>query len=62
VKNRQKAMAMTKRGREPTREALCRMSGVDLTAIDTIRVRNDLSRFPSEKEFVSHITPGRADR
>lgn len=66
VKNPQKAKAMTKRGQEPMREALYRMSGVDLTAIDAIGVETvqvvlseygpDLSRFPSEKEFVSHIT------
>src|SRR6202162_3511553 len=48
------------------REALFRMSGVELTAIDAIGVGTvqvvlseygpDLSRFPSEKEFVSHTT------
>ena len=48
------------------REALYRMSGVDLTSIDALGVETvqvvlseygpDLSRFPSEKEFVSHVT------
>ncbi len=66
VKNRQKAQAIKKRGEEPMREALFRMSGVDLTAIDAIGVGTvqvvlseygpDLSRFPTEKEFVSHVT------
>jgi transposase len=66
VKNRQKAQAIKKRGEEPMREALFRMSGVDLTAIDAIGVGTvqvvlseygpDLSRFPTEKEFVSHTT------
>jgi transposase len=66
VKNSQKAKALKKRGQEPMREALYRMSGADLTAIDAIGVETvqvvlseygpDLSRFPTEKEFVSHIT------
>lgn len=66
VKNPQKAKAIRKRGEEPMREALYRMSGVDLTSIDAIGVETvqvvlseygpDLSRFPSEKEFVSHVT------
>ena len=66
VKNTQKAKAIKKRGEEPMREALYRMSGVDLTTIDAIGVETvqvvlseygaDLSRFPSEKEFVSHVT------
>jgi transposase len=48
------------------REALYRMSGVDMTGIDAIGVETvqvvlseygpDLSRFPTEKQFVSHIT------
>jgi hypothetical protein len=48
------------------RAALYRMSSVDLTAIDAIGVEivqvvlseygPDLSRFPTEKEFVSHVT------
>ena len=66
VKNPQKAKAIKKRGEEPMREALYRMSGVDLTSIDSIGVETvqvvlseygpDLSRFPTEKEFVSHLT------
>lgn len=66
VKNPQKAKAIKKRGEEPMREALFRMSGVDLTSIDAIGVETvqvvlseygpDLSRFPTEKEFVSHVT------
>jgi transposase len=66
VRNPQKAKAMKKRGEEPMREALFRMSGVDLTSIDAIGVEtvqvvlseygHDLSRFPTEKEFVSHVT------
>ena len=66
VKNPQKAKAIKKRGEEPMREALYRISGVDLTTIDSIGVETvqvvlseygpDLSRFPTEKEFVSHLT------
>ena len=66
VKNPQKAKAIKKRGEEPMREALYRMSGADLTAIDAIGVETaqvvlseygpDLSRFPTEKQFVSHVT------
>jgi transposase len=66
VKNPQKAKAIKKRGEEPMREALYRMSGVDMTAIDAIGVETvqvvlseygpDLSRFATEKEFVSHVT------
>jgi hypothetical protein len=62
----QKAKAIRKRGEEPLRQALYRMSGVDLTAIDAIGVGTvevvlseygaDLSRFATEKQFVSHIT------
>jgi transposase len=38
VKNAQKAKAIKKRGGEPLREALYRISGVDLTSIDAIGV------------------------
>ena len=48
------------------RQALHRMSGVDLTTVDALGVGTvetvlseygpDLSRFPTEKEFVSHVT------
>ena len=66
VRNPQKAKAIKKRGQETMREALYRMSGVDLTSIDAIGVEtvqivlseygSDLSRFPTEREFVSHVT------
>jgi len=66
VRNPQKAKAIKNRGEEPMREALFRVSGVDLTSIDAIGVETvqvvlseygpDLSRFPTEKEFVSHVT------
>jgi len=66
VKNPEKAKAIKKRGEEPMRQALYRMSGVDLTSIDAIGVETiqvvlseygpDLSCFPTEKHFVSHIT------
>jgi len=65
VQNRQKAKAIKKRGEEPMREALFRASGVDLTSIDAIGVETvqvvvseygpDLSRFPTEKEFIAHV-------
>jgi transposase len=65
VKNSQKAKAIRKRGEEPMREALYRMSGVDLTSIDAIGVETvqvilrehgpDLSRFETEHNFVSHL-------
>lgn len=66
VKNQQKAKAIKKRGEEPMRQALYRMSGVDMTTIDAIGVETvqvvlseygpDLSCFATEKEFVSHLT------
>ncbi len=66
VKNRHKANAIKKRGEEPMRQALYNMSGVDMTQIDAIGVETiqvvlseygpDLSRFPTENHFVSHIT------
>jgi transposase len=65
-KNPQKGQAIRQRGEEPMRHALYRMSGVDLTGIDAIGVATvpvvlseygpDLSRFPTEKQFVSHVT------
>lgn len=64
--NPQKAKAFKRRHQEPMRQALYRMSGVDLTAIDAIGVETvqvvlseygpDLTRFPTEKQFVSHLT------
>ena len=66
AKNPQKAQAIRSRGEEPMRQALYRMSGVDLTGMDAIGVATvevvlseygpDLSRFPTEKQFVSHVT------
>ena len=63
--NPQKAKTIKQRGQESIREALYRMSGVDLTSIDAIGVETvevvlseygpDLSRFPTEKHFVSHV-------
>jgi NAD(P)-dependent dehydrogenase (short-subunit alcohol dehydrogenase family) len=64
--NPKKAQAIKKRGEEPLRQALYRISGVDLTGIDAIGVETvqlvlseygtDVSMFPTEKQFVSHIT------
>jgi transposase len=64
--NANKAKMIKKRGQEAKRQALYRMSGVDITQIDAIGVETvevvlseygaDLSRFPTEKQFVSHAT------
>jgi hypothetical protein len=66
LKNVNKGRAIKKRGEEPLRHALYRMSGVDLTQIDAIGPESvavvtseygvDLSRFPSEKQFIRHAT------
>src|SRR6202521_5045393 len=66
LKNANKARGIKRRGQEPMRQALYRMSGVDATQIDAIGVETmevilseygpDLSRFPTEKQFVSHVT------
>ena len=66
VKNLQKANAIKMRGQEPMRQALYRMSGVDVTQIDAVGVATvevvlseygpDLSPFPTEKQFVAHTT------
>jgi transposase len=66
LKNAKKASSIKNRGQEPMQQALYRMSGADLVQIDAIGVETvqvvlseygpDLSRFPSEKEFVSHAT------
>ena len=66
LKNINKARAIKRRGQEPKRQALYRMSGVDATQIDAIGVETveviiseygpDLSRFPTEEQFVSHAT------
>jgi len=60
-----KARLIKTRGEEPLRQALYRMSGVDLTTIDALGVETvnvilseygpDLSRFPTEKQFISHL-------
>jgi len=65
LKNPNKAKAIRKRGEEPLREALYRMSGVDMTTVDGIGVETiqvvlseygpDLSRFPTEGEFIQHL-------
>ena len=66
LNNTNKARAIKQRGQEPRRQALYRMSGVDITQIDAVAVETvevvlseygpDLSRFPTEKQFVSHLT------
>jgi hypothetical protein len=66
VKNPKKGQAIQRHGEEPMRQALYRMSGVDLTGIDAIGVETvqivlseygpDLSCFPTEKQFVKHVT------
>ena len=66
LQNANKARTIKKRGQEAKRQALYRMSGVDVTQIDAIGVEtvevvlseygSDLSRFPTEKQFVSHAT------
>lgn len=65
VKSKEKAKAIKRRGQEPMRGVLHGMTGVDLTTIDGIGVETaeamvteygrDLSRFPSEKQFVKHL-------
>ncbi|MCK5805607.1 MAG: IS110 family transposase [Lentisphaeria bacterium] len=65
VKSKTKRHNFRARGQEPIREALFRLSGCDLTAIDGIGVSTaeailselgtDLSCFPSEKHFVSFL-------
>jgi transposase len=64
--NPNKAKTIKHRGQEAKRQALYRMSGVDATHIDAIGVETvevvlseygpHLSRFPTEKQFVSHVT------
>jgi transposase len=63
--NRTKAKGIKARGEDPLRRALYRMSGVDLTTIDALGVATvsvvlseygaDLTRFPTEHQFVSHV-------
>jgi len=66
LNNPNKAKMIKQRGQEAKRAALFRMSGVDITQIDALGVETvevvlseygaDLSRFPTEKQFVSHVT------
>jgi transposase len=66
LENANKAQKIKKHGQEAKRQALYRMSGVDVTRIDAIGVETvevmiseygpDLSRFPTEKQFISHAT------
>ena len=66
LKNVNKAKMIRQRGEETMRQALYRMSAADLTAIDGVGVGvveivmteygTDLSCFPTEKHFVSHMT------
>jgi transposase len=66
LRNNNKAKGIKKRGQEQKRQALYRMCGVDATQIDAIGVETievvlseygpDLSRFPTENQFVSHTT------
>jgi transposase len=63
--NGNKAKAIQRRGQEPKRQALYRAAGVDVTQIDAIAVETvevvvseygwDLSKFPTEKQFASHV-------
>ncbi len=65
LKNKNKEKMIRQRGEEPMRGAFYRMSGADLTSIDAVGVGAiqvvlteygpDLSRFPTEKEFISHL-------
>jgi transposase len=60
-----KARALAKCGQEPMRQALYRMTGIDLTTIDGIGVDTaailtselglDFSAFPDERHFVSYL-------
>ncbi len=66
LKNQPKMRSLRKRGQEPARQALYRMSAVDMTQIDAVGVETvqivlseygpDLSRFPNEKHFIPHTT------
>jgi transposase len=64
LSNANKANMIKKRGQESLRQAMYRMSGVDMTQIDAVGAETvevvlseygpDLSCFPSEREFVAH--------
>jgi len=72
LSNREKAKTIRRRRQEPLRQALYRVSGQDLIQIDAIGVETvqtvigeygpDLSNFPTEKQFISHVllTPRQA--
>lgn len=63
--SKSKARAIAKRGQEPLRQGLYRMSGIDFTSIDGIGVDTsvvviselgtDFSAFPNERRFVSYL-------
>jgi transposase len=63
--NPQKRKTMKRRDQEEKRKTLYRMAGVDLTAIDGVGVETaevffseygmDISKFPTEAEFVKHV-------
>lgn len=63
--SREKRKAMKRRHQEDKRQSLFRMAGADLTTIDGVGVETaevilseygvDISKFPTEKEFVSHL-------
>ncbi len=65
LNNKNKARMIRQRGQDQMRQAFYRMSGVDLATIDAIGVEAlavvlseygpDLSRFPDEKQFASHV-------
>jgi transposase len=65
LNNRKKAQMIRRRQQEPLRQALYRVSGQDLIQIDAIGVETvqtviaeygpDLSGFPREKQFISHV-------
>jgi hypothetical protein len=65
LQNANKARGIERRGEEPLRQALYRMSGADGTVVDAVGVQTmlnflseygqDLSRFPTEKHLVNHV-------
>jgi len=65
IENKNKRKNIRKRGQEPLRIALYRLSGVDMTGLSGVGVETtevilsemgtDLSTFPSENHFVSYI-------
>jgi len=65
LKNANKAKMIQKRGEEPTRQAIYRVTGCDITSIDGVGVEVlqtfvayygfDLSMFETEKQLVQHL-------